>query len=69
MDLTQEMANPKQHWSIPVVKPTQDEEVIFDEALLLRYHRNLGYISLSCLQDMPKIGVIPKILRKYSIHM
>ena len=46
IDLTQEMENLKQHWSIPVVKLTHDEEGTSDEALLLRYHRNLGYISL-----------------------
>ena len=36
---TQEMANPQQQWSIYVVKPTQDEEDMSDETLLLRYHR------------------------------
>ena len=69
MDLTQEMVNPQQHWIIPVVKPTQDEEGMPDESLLLRYHMQFGHISFSRLQDIARIGVIPKTLRKSRIHM
>ena len=34
MDLAQEMVSPQQHWDIPVVKLTQDEEGMSDEVLL-----------------------------------
>ena len=69
MDLTQEMVNPQQHWAIPVVKPTQDEEGMSDEALLLRYHRQFGHISFSRLQQMADIGVIPKRLKDCRVPM
>ena len=62
MDLAQEMVSPQQHWDIPVVNLTQDEEGMSDEVLLFRHHRKFGHISFSRLQDMEKIGVIPKIL-------
>ena len=52
MNLAQEMVSPQQHWAIPVVKPTQDEEGMSDEVLLLRYHRKFGHISFSRFQDM-----------------
>ena len=69
MDLTQEMVNPQQYWAIPVVKPARDEEGMSNEALLLRYHRLFGHISFSRLQDIAKIGIIPKRLKKCRIPM
>ena len=69
MGLNQEMKNPQQHYAIPAVKSTQDEEGISDEALLLGYHRQFRHISFSCLQDMVKLEVILKRLRKYRIPM
>ena len=54
---------------IPIVQPPNDEEVISDEALLFRYHRKFGHISFSRLQNIAKIGIIPKRLNKYRIPM
>ena len=69
MDLSQEIVNPQQHWAIPIVKPTQDEEGMSDEALLLRYHRQFRHISFSRLPDMADIGVIPKRLKDCRVPM
>ena len=59
----------KTHNGIPIV---EDDALIErelrtlpnDEALLLHYHHKFGHISFKRLQDMARIGIIPKRLAK-----
>ena len=69
MYLTKQIPNSSATMDIHIVQPANDEEGMSDKALLLRYNRQFGQISFSRLQDMVKIGIIPKRLRKFRIPM